>query len=371
MKKNRKIAIVHDWFDVWGGSEKVVYVLMEMFPEADLYTLLISKSAEKYIKKNFPKIRIKTSIFQKFRFCLDWGFNLAVIKLFSWYFWEKIDLSDYNLIISSSHSFGAKAVGKKKKKKTLHISYIHTPPKYLYEEKSENWWFKKTILASFLRMIDKNGSKRPDVLVANSETVKRRIKKYYGREAEIIYPPVDINSNFIKEKRVKNKKEYYLWFSRLTRQKGVELAVKTALEYKINLVVVGGGPLKKEMEKKSQGKIKFFGYVNENKKRELFLNAKGLIFTAVDEDFGMIPVEAMKYGKAVIAFNSGGIKETIIDGKNGILFDDYSENCLYRAIKRFEKSKFDEAKIKKWSKRFSKEKFKKDFYSLLEKFERQ
>lgn len=359
MGKNKKIAIVHDWFDIYGGSENVVYTLLEIFPESDLYSLLITSKAQKYIQSKFPNVKIHTSFFQNLRFLLKFGFNLSIIKIISWIYWEKLDMSKYDLIISSSHSFGSKAVGKKRKKESLHISYIHTPPKYLYQETSENNWFKKTFLVKLLKKIDLLGSARPDILIANSKNVQNRIKKYYKRDSIVVYPPVEIKINKFP------KKNYYLWFSRMTPQKGIELAVKTAVKNNIKLVVAGGGLLERKMKKISNGKIKFKGVVNEKEKNKLLSEAKALIFTAIDEDFGIVPIEAMRQGTPVIAFNSGGIKETVINNKTGILFDKYNQESLYKAVKKMEYIKLNRQKIKKWSQKFSKKEFTKQIKKII------
>lgn len=333
MKKEIKTAIIHDVFDKYGGSESVALSFLKMFPRSDVYTFLVDPDIKKKIEKRARKI--KTSWWQGLWNVFGLGKFRAILKLVSWIYWLRLDLSEYDLVISSSHSYGCKMV---RVPNGLHISYIHTPPKYLYMDEYElnifplNMFF--IIIKPILRLIDRYGARSPDVLVANSNEVRKRIKKFYKRESVVINPPVDI-----REGGCEREKEYYICFSRLVRQKGIDLVVQTCSKSNIPLLVVGDGPERKRLELMAGKSVRFWGYCEEKDKEKVFSKAKALIFTAVDEDFGIVPVESMTYGVPVIGYKSGGLKETVVDGKTGILFSDYSIEGLKTAIEKFEKVK--------------------------------
>lgn len=355
----RKVAIISDVVMDVGGAEKVLEVFLEMFPESDLHTLLVTDKARERIRKKFPKVKIVTSCFQKI---VDYKIDLkylSLIKTFSWIYWEMLDLRKYDLVISSSHSFGSKAVRGGKR----HVSYVHTPPRYLYDEFNEmslikRWPFKLVCwpLLSFLRMIDKKGASRPDVLVANSKNVQFRIKKYYGRDSVVVYPAVEVKSK-VKNKKLKVKKEYYVCLSRLVKQKGIELAVRTCISHGLRLVVVGDGPEKENLRKIAGDQISFKDNCSDKEKFILMQKAKALIYPSIEEDFGIVPVEALSVGTPVVGYNSGGVKEVIISGKNGVLFDDFSERSLYKAILKLDKLKITKSDCIDSVERFSRERF--------------
>lgn len=334
--RRRKVAIVSDVMMSLGGAEMVVMELLKIFPKADFYTLFICPKARKKIEDAYPKVRIKTSVFQ----WLIWGDiiskYISIIKIFSWIYWEFLNLNDYDLIISSSHSYMAKNV--KKKSGVKHLSYVHTPPRYLYDEFSEIVWIKKIPgkwlfwpIASLLKYVDKRGSIRPDVMIANSKNVADRIKKYYGREAQIIYPPVKVD---FSKKNIK-RGDYFVCLSRLVLQKGIDLAVKVCTENKIPLIVIGNGDELGNLKKMAGPGIKFMEKCDDNKKFEILSEARALIYTSKEEDFGIVPVEALKLGTPVIAYNSGGVRETVLHKKNGVLFENFNEDSLMKAIKLY------------------------------------
>ncbi|MFA5025603.1 MAG: glycosyltransferase [Candidatus Shapirobacteria bacterium] len=336
--KTKKVAIVSDIMMTFGGAEVVVLKLMEMYPNADFYTLFISPGALKKIEGNFPKIRVRTSIFQRLIRGDKISKYISIVKIFSWMYWEWLDLNEYDLILSSSHSYMSKNV--KRKKEAKHLSYVHTPPRYLYDEFNEIFWIKNKPwswffwpLKKWLRYIDKKGSKRADIMVANSENVAKRIKKYYQREVVVVYPPVEV----LVDKKIIKKGEYYVCLSRLVRQKGIELAVDTCSKYKISLLVIGRGDELQRLRKMAGPSVEFIEKCDDRQKIEILSGAKALIYTSKEEDFGMVPVEALKVGTPVIAYASGGVMETVKDKKNGVLFYKFNQNSLLTAIKLLDK----------------------------------
>lgn len=364
--KQRKVAIVSDLMMTWGGAEVVVMELMKIFPEANFYTLFISPEARKKIEEKFPKVKVRTSIFQ----CLIKGDKvskyISIIKLFSWIYWEFLDLKQYNLIISSSHSYMAKNV--KKGREARHLAYVHTPPRYLYEEFNEIGWIRKKPwswcfwpLKKILRYIDKKGSMRADVMIANSKNVASRIKKYYQRKAEIVYPPVkvEIPKNTIRKGR------YYVCLSRLVRQKGVDLAIRTCTDNKIPLVVIGSGGELKNLKKMAGLSVKFVENCEDDQKFKILAGAKALIYTSREEDFGIVPVESLKMGVPVIAYDSGGVRETVIQGKNGVFFNKFDENNLWRAMKLLESLNISAKACIESTSKFSSEHFQKQINNLI------
>lgn len=359
-----KVAIVHDSFLYIGGAERVLLVLLEMFPKSDVFISLVDQRFVGDVEgRTSGKLSVSAYSY------LPWMSKFAsFLKPMIFKYWEGLDLSRYDLVVSSSHSFSSKSVITKFP--TFHISYIHTPPRYLYQVYSDLEWIKKpwiktalSPLMRYLRQKDYQGAQRPDVLVANSKEVQGRIKKYYKRKSELIYPPVELH----EKESERYESEYYIFVSRLVKQKGVELAVGACRKLKRRLVVVGKGPERSRLERSEDGHATFRGFVSDAKMVTLYRKAKALIYPAIDEDFGMVVVEALAHGVPVIGYRSGSIKETVVDGKTGVLFDDYSSKGLTEAIIKFEKLEFKTTDCRLQAEKFSREKFIKKFIGLVEK----
>lgn len=355
--KSQKIALVSDTVS-GGGAEKVLMIFLSMFPESDLYTLYIYPEARKRINKQFPKVKINTSLFQFLIKKNKVSKYISIIKLFSWIYWECLDLKKYNLIISSSHSYMSKNV--KKGVGAKHLSYIHTPPRFLYDEYCEISLAKKIPLG-WLKWIDKNGSKRPDKIIVNSENVRRRVKKYYNRIAQVVYPPVKIGPN----NKENIKKEYYICLSRLVKQKGIDLAVDYCTKYNLPLYVVGDGDEYYFLKKRAGRSVRFFRKCNDKKKMQLLTQAKALIYPSIEEDFGIVPIEAMSVGTPVIGFASGGVKETVEDGITGVLFYKRSIRSLKKAIKKFNSLNWDQNILWQKANRFNEKVFVKKIREII------
>lgn len=357
-----KVAIVYDRVNKWGGAERVLLALHEIFPKAPLYTSVYDPKSASWAKV-FPKIR--TSFLQNIPFTKanHEFFSILMPLAFSLF-----DFSDYDLVISVT-SEAAKGI--RVKGKTKHVCYCLTPTRYLWSGYEE--YFRNPLLKAagwpavkLLRIWDKKVSQRPDAMIAISTEVQKRIRKYYGRNSRIIFPPVDIDKSQIKDKHSNGK--YYLLVSRLDYgYKKVDLAVKAFNTLGLPLVIVGTGREEKRLKSLSKsGNTKFVGRVSDEKLKNYYKNAKALIMPQ-EEDFGIVSVEAQNLGVPVIAYKKGGSLDTVIQGKTGVFFAKQSVNNLITSLKEFEKKRFIKNEIIKNSRRFSKPRFKKEFLDIIKK----
>lgn len=353
-----RIALVHELLTMRGGAEKTLKVLADMFPEAPIYTLLHD---EKKLGEWFPKERVRTSRLQKFSWIsknhhLYLGcFPRAV---------ESWDFSEFDLVISASSAF---VHGIKTGPETKHICYVHSPARYLWDrtfdvleqakEKPFGWipYTYLTHIMCMLRKWDASVADRPDVLLAASKEVKRRIELYWRRESEVIYPPVEISDFPLAQAQ---RGDSYIIVSTLVPYKRIELAIEACNKLGKRLKIIGSGPHRKKLEKISGSTIEFLGYQEHDKLVHELQNAKAFIFPGC-EDFGIAPVEAMACGTPVIAFRKGGALETVKDGETGIFFDDSTSEALAKAIEAFEGMSFDPKRCRENAELFSRERFEK------------
>jgi glycosyltransferase involved in cell wall biosynthesis len=355
-----KAVIVYDRVNKWGGAERVLLALHEIFPKAPLYTSVYDKKNASWARV-FPKV--KTSFLQKIPFARSNHEFLAPLMPFAF---ESFDFSDLDLVISVTSEF-AKNI--KTHGKTIHICYCLTPTRYLwsgYNEYFKGSTFKGITkpVVSFLRHVDQNAAKRPDVMLSISSEVKKRIKKYYHRDSKIVYPPVEINNlKVINNLKLKTKK-YYLIVSRLVGYKKIDLAIEVFNKLGYPLVIVGIGREEKKLKSVANKNIKFIGRISDKELAIYYRNAKALIMPQ-EEDFGIVAVEAQSYSVPVIAFKKGGASDTVVDAKTGILFDKQNEKSLSEAILRFEKIKYKADNLITNAKKFSKEKFKQNFDRIV------
>ncbi len=365
-----KVALVHDYLIDFGGAERVLLALCEIWPDAPVYTAITDKKKMGIHWKYFSKLNIKTSWFQKItgssKLISPLRFLLPLI-------WESFDFSDYDLVISSSS--WAMPKGVITGPQTKHICYCHTPPRFLYHYPEARKWTKywpvkvyATLVNHRLRQYDFATSQRVDKFVANSKNVAGRIKKFYRRDSTVIYPPI----NLPDKSKVSNKHEdYYLFYSRLLSYKYPDLAVKACQKLGKKIIVAGSGPMLEEISKlaKNQKNTTVLGRVTEEKLDSLLKNCRAAILPLKDEDFGMVYIEAQGYGKPVIALNSGGGKEAVIDGKTGVTFEKPTVDSLSKAILKFEKNEksFDPKKIREFAEKFSDDRFKKEILEFVKK----
>lgn len=353
-----KTAIVHDWFDGYAGSERVVESFTNIWSDADVFTLadlLTEKERKIVLKSKLPK----TSFIQRLPFANTK--HRYYLPLFPFAI-ERFDFSAYDIIISSSHSV---AKGIKKNPRQLHICYCHSPMRYAWDNAElylKNANISKGLkgaaarsVINYLRKWDLKTASRPDYFIANSKYIAKKIKRIYNRTADVIYPPVDIN----KFSCFNEKENYFLTASRMVPYKRVDLIVEafSTMGGKI-LKVVGQGPEFEKIKNKATSNVEMLGYKNDIELKVLMQKAKAFVFAA-EEDFGITVVEAMACGTPVIALNKGGTTETVIDSKTGVLFDTQNAESIKNAILTFESMKniFNPQEISDHTKQFSREIF--------------
>lgn len=363
------MALVHDYLREYGGAERVLQALHEIWPEAPVFTAYYDPKALGIHAKNFKDWNIKTSVLQHLPFANE---LISPLRIFAPKIFESFDLSNYDLVISSCNLYFSKAVITKSG--TRNLSYIHTPPRYLYGYTTsfnykKHWWTRvmAEVMNHFLRVTDFETSQRPDVLIANSENVAKRIKKFYRRDSEIIYPPVDVEE-MLKIRKLKGK--YFLTLNRLSRGKGTEVAVEACSKLNLPLKVASNGGELKNLKKIAGKSVEFLGEVTEEEKAKLFSEAIALIACSEDEDFGITVVEAQAAGVPVIAARAGGHLETVIEGKTGEFYvpgflgdfktyvDPISVDNLINVLENFKPSKYKEEDLRENAQKFSKENFK-------------
>lgn len=358
----KKVAIVTDWLTTYGGAEKVVLTVSEIFPEAPIFT---SQYSEKEVDW-FSNKQVETgwlNIFPaKMRKILPVGRVLYFRNLGK-------KLKDFDVIISICC---AESKGLNLSEKQLHISYLQGPPiQYywgMYDDYVNNPGFGKLsflvrfffkILVNPLRKNDFKLAQKPDFLIANSSYSKDEILKYYKRDASIVFPPVEVD----KFKLERNKKDYYITTSRQVNWKKLDLAVEAFSKNGKKLVLVGGGAEhQKLVELAGDAKnIEFIPRISDPLElSKIVAEAKGFVFPSL-EPFGIAPIEALATGTPVLAFNQGGAQDYIKDGENGVFFDKQSSSAVLKAVEKFEKISFDAKKVSESAKKFSKEDFKKNF----------
>jgi len=358
-----RVAIVHDWLVVNGGAEKVLKEILNIFPEADIFTLVDFLNPKD--RRDILKGKSTTTTFiQKLPFAKNHFRNY--LPLFPKAI-ESLDLRGYDLIISSSW---AVAKGVRRNKRQLHICYCHTPIRYawdLYDEYTDNlrepkkFLVKKTL--QYIRKWDINSLDRVDYFIANSNFVRERILRIYKKDAVVINPPVDINRFRLNTK----KENFYLTASRLVPYKKTKLIVEAFNQMPDRrLVVIGTGEEFELIEGIAKSNIKILGYVDDEVLVDYMQRAKAFVYGAL-EDFGIIPIEAMACGTPVIAFGKGGIRDSLIDGINGIFFEEQTIDDIIYSIDRFEKIYFDFKVVSSSVERFSIDRFKKEFENFIER----
>lgn len=363
-----KVALVHDYIKEMGGAERVLGVLTEVYPKAPIYTAFRVKGS--LAGKYFQNKEIRESWLAPL---LKIGKLYSPLRFLAPVVWKSMDLSDYDLVITSASWYITR--GFKVGEKTKVVCYCHTPPRYLYGYETSMHWQKywpvrlyATIVNHYLRLYDFKSVKTINVWVANSKNVAKRIAKYYREKAVVIYPPVDLK-RFEKWAEKTKKSDYFLIVSRLVGAKGLEEAAKATKRIGVNLKIVGSkiGAEKvvKRVRKAGGNRVELLGWVDDEEVGKLFAEAKGFIALAKEEDFGITPVEAMAAGTPVIAFNGGGFKESVMDGITGVLIEGTDEETLKRAMMRFNKIKWNKKKIQKQARKFSTDKFKQEMNKVV------
>ena len=356
-----KIAIVHDYLNQYGGAERVIETLHEVYPDAPIFTSI-------FLPKNLPSVfstfDIRPSFMQKFPF-LDRHFKKYL--LFYPYAIESFDLRGFDLVLSSSSAF---AKGAQVQKGTCHICYCYSPMRFTWETnsylaKEEFGRINRIILPWALDRLKKWDIKtinRVDHYVAISQHIRQKIKKFYQRDADVIYPPVDISRFNLSE----TVDDYFLVVSRLNAYKRIDLVIDAFNQIRLPLTIIGTGPFRERLEQKAGKNISFLGKVSQTELSRYLSRSRAFIFPG-EEDFGIAPVEAMASGRPVIAYAKGGALETVLDGVTGLFFKDPTASSLIEAIDRFTNIEFDPVKIREHTLQFDKEIFKQKIRDYLKK----
>lgn len=353
--KTQRVALVHDYLNEAGGAERVLRVLSEMYPKAVIYTAFVKNGSA---KRMFADRVVVES---------GWGWLLKMGRLYSYlrfllpWIWKSLDLTAYDLIVTST-SGGYIARGFRVSEQARVVAYCHTPPKWLYGYVTPTgamgkWWGRGFMLVfgPFLRYFDYTSAQRVNQWVANSREVAGRIKKFYRREAEVVYPPVEVKGASTK---VNTKRgDYYLLVTRITGAKGVNEAVRAAKKAKVRLIVVGEIVEQRLSAVVRDAAVEYVGRVSDPELAEYYSRARGFLALAQDEDFGMTVVEAMQRGTPVLALDSGGYKETVVAGKTGVFVKDLRVESVAEGIAAMERTVWDYKAIGEWGQSFSRARF--------------
>ena len=362
-----KKALVHDWFSVYAGAEKCVESFTDIWDDFEIYSLIdfLSDADRNKILKGK---RAHTSFIQKLPFAKDKYRNY--LPLFPLAI-EQFDLSSYDVVLSSSH---AVAKGVLTHSNQLHIAYVHTPIRYAWDlyhqylrESGLDRGLKGMLAKYFLhkiRLWDASTANRVDHYVANSRYIARRIQKTYGKPSDVIYPPVDVDKFTLREA----KEDFYLTASRMVPYKKIDLIVEAFSQTDKKLLVIGDGPDMAKIKSKAGKNVELLGFASDETMADLMGRAKAFVFAA-EEDFGITPVEAQACGTPVICFGRGGARETVLDGESGLYFMEQNTKELLAAVAKFEQNydKFEPAKIRENSLKFSRARFEAEIKSYVEK----
>lgn len=357
-----KVAIVHYWLVNMRGGEKVLEALCELYPQADIYTHVYDPEN---ISEAIKKHQIKTTFIQRLPKAIKWYQNyLPLMPIALWF----LNLKKYDLVIGLE---SGPTKGVRVSKNALVINCCFTPMRYIWDLFDEYFSsvgaFKKLMMllcVGPLRIWDKQSSKRVDQFISISKIVQERVKNCYGRESVIIYPPVEVDSFAIASK----VDDYYLMFGQLVSYKKPQLAVEAFNQSGKKLIVIGQGEQLARLKKMANSNIQFLGRLDDAEIKDFLAGCKALIFPGL-EDFGIVPVEAMASGRPVIAYGKGGALDTVVDGKTGVYFHEQTVDSLNQAIEQFERntSQFNSEEIRNWSRKFSKDQFKKQFKELVDR----
>ena len=364
-----RVAIVHDWLTGMRGGEKCLEVFCELFPEADLYTLIYSP------------VKVSSTI-RQMKVYASWANRIPWVERAYRYYLplfpriiEKFDLRNYDLVLSSSHCV-AKGV---RAGDALHIAYIYAPMRYVWDQHDaylgpDSSRLSRYGMAAFRRYLqnwDVRSSQHVDDFVAISRNIAAKVRKLYGREAAVIYPPVDMERFFIQERQ----DSYYLVVSALVPYKRIDIAIQAFNALKLPLKIAGEGPLRKTLEKTAETNIEFLGWVDDARLAELYAGCQALIFPG-EEDFGIVPLEAQASGRPVIGYGKGGLLETVVglDGllperyPTGLFFLEQNADGLLAAVEVYRQiqNQFRPDQIRLHAAKFSRERFKREIADYID-----
>ena len=397
-----KIALVHDYLKEYGGAERVLQTLHEIYPQAPIYTAFCQRHSA--AGQVFAQAKIKESWLAPL---IKHGHLYSPLRFLTPLIWKSFDLSGYDLVITSASWYITR--GFRVGPKTKVICYCHTPPRYLYGYPTSIEWQRywpvriyATVVNHFLRLYDYRSAQEVDEFLVNSKNVAQRVKKFYRRDSTVIYPPVEVAkisqaTRGLKPKNYFERSEkqgsatkgagsyssasekqgsatkgagsYYLLVSRVVGAKGIELAVEAAQKAKVSLKIAGEPAglswLGKDLSRLKNKWVKFLGRVSDQKLYQYYGECKAFLALAEDEDFGITPVEAMAAGRPVIAFRGGGYLESVVAGKTGEFFEQLEANSLAKILKSFNPKKYQPEVCRRQAQKFSKERFIKEIKEFI------
>lgn len=364
-----RVALVHYWLVTMRGGEKVLEALLDIFPQADIFThVYIPEAVSEPIRSRMAG----TTFIQKLPFAKSiYSKYLPLMPLAL----EQLDLRAYDLVISSE---SGPAKGVLTGARTMHLCYCHSPMRYLWDMYQDYLGecglltrFAFRLFSHKLRMWDALSAQRVDFFAANSANTAQRIAKHYHRQAKIIHPPVDVDFFSQRADNVATFDDYYLYMGQLVGYKRADLAIQACARLGRNLIVIGEGPDRKRLEAMGGPRTRFLGKQDGASLRRHLQACKALIFPG-EEDFGIVPLEAMASGRPVIAFGRGGALETVIPGETGLLFPEQNEASLCAAIEEFESApgRFSQSGLLAWARNFSRQAFCRNFHEYYEECRR-
>jgi len=359
-----KVAIVADWLTNMGGAENVIENFMELYPDADIFTTVYNPDK---MSEEFQKREINTSFLQYIPLARkNWKIFLPFLPMAI----EQLDLSKYDLVLSSSSSIAHGAITNPQ---TMHVCYCHNPMRYVWdgcheyiEQSGYNKFIKLIIpfILNYVRTWDYYAADRPDFYIANSKFVKTRIKKYFNQKSDVIHPPVD--TTMFSPATDDKLGDYFVILSRLVHFKKVDLVVRAFSKLGLTLKVVGEGPEKEYLESIAGPSVDFLGRIGNEEMGKLLQRCQAMIFPQ-EEDFGITPLEAMASGRPVIAYKAGGALETVVEGVTGTFFEEQTENCLMDTIRNFDAHAYNKTLLRQHAMKFGKQRFKKEIKEFIDK----
>ncbi len=365
MARELRVALVHHWLTSPGGAEKVLYELHQMYPKAPIYTTA-------YIPKKFPEFAnadVRTTFLNKIPFLKR---KHQLFPIFLGLPFKTFNMNNYDLVISSC---AAEAKYVRTNSETLHICYCHTPVRYYwtdYEWRLQNMpfgqlnWLARMVfprVVGVLRRIDFAAAQKVNVFVANSEHIQRRIKQYYHRDSAVVYPPVEAERLL---RLPSGARDYYLIVGRQVASKRLDIAIDAFGKLGLKLKIVGTGEEITRQRRRAGKNIEFLGWVSDEEKDNLYAGAKAFVFPP-EEDFGIVPVEAMAAGTPVIAYGSGGALESVVEGVTGLFFPEQTAESLMAAVQQLELMSFDRNVIREQAKKFGPEVFRARMQDLIDR----
>lgn len=371
MKQNEyRVAVVADPLFKYGGAERHLQAILKAFPNSTLFTAFCDKD---FVREYFPNKEIKTSFMQYIPGKFKFRYFLQLLQPIAY---RSFRYKEYDCILSISIAFAKYTKGD-----VPHINICMSPTKFFWEKSGRsikdskqlnginrllyNFYamFQGSVLERIWQSWDKGAAQSADRMIAISKVIQKRIKKYYDRDSDVMYPPVDVKE-IIEATKLNRKENWFLYLGRVETYKGVELAIRACVDAKVPLKVAGIGDDLERMkclvkELNAKGLVRFLGFVSNDEKLDLLAKAKGLIFPVKGEDFGIVPVEANAAGTPVIAYRDGGVVETISDvnPKSGVFFDKYDYKSLSRVLKSFDGRVFKSENCRKQATDFAEEIF--------------